>query len=219
MSVNSGETGDAAPLELIAAAYTARIREFGASHTGVLWGAEASQRARFAEFLHLPGHDAFTRGFTVNDLGCGYGAFFRFLEEAAPGAMRQYHGYDICPDMIAAAGARVTDPRARFRIGGAADTVCDYSFASGTFNLMADAAEDDWVTYVKRCLAALWDKSEHGLVFNMLDGSADIERQPWLYYSDRDDFTDFCVRGLSGYVECLQGPGETSYTLLVRRVA
>jgi len=217
MSVPLGGTGVVSPLGLIAAAYTAQFKQYGACHTGVLWAEESTQRSRFADFFHLLegiGPDA---GFSVNDLGCGYGAFFEFLDKAAPGTVRHYHGYDICPDMIATARARITDPRARFSLCDAASVSCDYSFASGTFNLMAEADADDWTAYVKHALLALWKKSRRGLAFNLLDAGAVSAPQPWLYYPCRQEYLDFCSARLSPDVEWLQAPGANYYTLLVRR--
>ena len=217
MSVTMGGTGIASPLGLIAAAYSAQFKEHGANHTGVLWHNESSHRRRFTEFLCLLEGEDPGAGFSVNDLGCGYGAFFEFLEQAAPGAVSHYHGYDICPDMIAAAQARISDPRARFSLSAAASVCCDYSFASGTFNLMAEADADDWTAYVKHALLALWESSARGLAFNLLDAGAVSTPLPWLYYTEREEFLDFCYRALSPHVEWLHAAGANDYTLLVRR--
>jgi len=72
--------------------------------------------------LEGTGHGA---GYSVNDLGCGYGALFEFFAEQVPGAVSHYHGYDICPDMIAVAQARISDPHARFSLSDAASVRCD----------------------------------------------------------------------------------------------
>lgn len=217
MSVLLGGAGDASPLGLIAAAYTAQFKQHGACHTGVLWDGQSGQRRRFTEFLTLlEGQDP-GAGFSVNDLGCGYGAFFEFLAEEAPGTVSRYHGYDICPELIAAARVRITNPRARFSLSDAASIRCDYSFASGTFNLMVDADADDWRAYVERALLALWEKSARGLDFNLLDADAVSAPQPWLYYTRGKEFLDFCHARLSPHVEILQAPGASDYTLLVRR--
>lgn len=219
MSVMMEGTGVASPLGLIAAAYSAQFKEHGTSHTGVLWGDEICQRHRFSDFLQLLEGDEPGAGFSVNDLGCGYGAFFEYLAEAVPGTLRHYYGYDICPELIGAAQARITDPRASFSLSDSASVRCDYSFASGTFNLMAEADADDWTAYVKHTLLALWEKSERGLAFNLLDADAISEPQPWLYHSDREEFLDFCHGALSPHVEYLHAPDVLGYTLLVRRAA
>lgn len=217
MSVTMGGTGVASPLWLIAAAYTAQFKEHGASHTGVLWHNESSHRRRFAEFLCLLEGENPGAGFSVNDLGCGYGALFEFLAGKAPGAVSRYYGYDICPDMIAAAQMRICDPRASFFVSDAASVRCEYSFASGTFNLMAEADADDWTAYVKHALLALWERSTRGLAFNLLDTGAVSAPQPWLYYTRREEFLDFCHSRLSPHVEWIHAPGAPDYTLLVRR--
>jgi SAM-dependent methyltransferase len=217
MSVSMERAGIASPLELIAAAYAAQLKEHGAGHAGVLWQNENDQRRRFIEFLCLLESQDQGASFSINDLGCGYGAFFEFLTSQASSAVSRYHGYDICPEMIAAAQKRISNPRACFSISDTAPIRCDFSFASGTFNMMGVAEADDWTAYVKSALLALWDKSEHGLAFNLLDADAVATPQPWLYYSRRDEFLDFCHTRMSTDVECRQAPDVPDYTLLVRR--
>jgi SAM-dependent methyltransferase len=217
MSITTGETGVASTLGLIAAAYSAQFKEYGACHTGVLWIDKSSQRRRFTEFLYLLEDKGPDAGFTVNDLGCGYGALFEFLADEMPGAVSDYHGYDICPDMIAAAQMRINDSRARFALADAADMCCDYSFASGTFNMMVEADTEIWTAYVKQTLLALWEKSARGLAFNLLDADAVSTLQPWLYYTRREEFLDFCCSCLSPHVEWYHASDAPDYTLLVRR--
>ena len=217
MPATMRETGVASTLGLIAAAYTAQFKEHGACHTGVLWLSESSHYRRFTEFLYLLDGEDLDAGFTVNDLGCGYGALFEFLAQEMPGAVSRYHGYDICPDMIAAARIYTADPRAHFSLSDSASIHCDYSFASGTFNMMADAGADDWGAYVKNALQTLWENSRCGLAFNLLDAEAVTAPQPWLYYTRREEYVDFCHSMLSPHVEWQHAPGAPDYTLLVRR--
>lgn len=217
MSVTTGETGVASTLGLIAAAYSAQFKEHGACHTGVLWIDKSSQRRRFTEFLYLLDDKDPDAGFTVNDLGCGYGALFEFLADEMPGAVSDYHGYDICPDMVTAAQMRISDSRARFALADAADMCCDYSFASGTFNMMAEADTEVWTAYVKQALLELWEKSARGLAFNLLGADAVPTPQPWLYYTSREEFLDFCCSSLSPHVEWYHACDAPDYTILVRR--
>jgi SAM-dependent methyltransferase len=217
MPATTGETGVASTLGLIAAAYTAQFKEHGACHTGVLWLSESSHYRRFTEFLCLLESEDPVSSFSVNDLGCGYGALFEFFAQEMPGAVSRYHGYDICPDMIAAAQSYITDPRANFCVSDSASVRCDYSFASGTFNMMAKAGADDWTAYVKHALLALWENSRRGLAFNLLDAEAVSAPEPWLYYTRREEFLDFCHSRLSPHVEWQHTSGAPDYTLLVRR--
>ena len=82
---------------------------------------------------------------------------------------------------------------------------------------MCEADTGDWTAYVKHALLALWEKSKRGLAFNLLDGDVISAPQPWLYHSDREEFLDFCHSSLLPHVECLQAPGASDYSLLVRR--
>jgi SAM-dependent methyltransferase len=178
MAVTLKRTGVTSQLGLVAAAYTAQFQEHGACHKGVLWDDVSGQRSRFNDFLYLLERDEPGRSFSVNDLGCGYGAFFEFLKQRVPGTLHNYRGYDICPELVADAQAHMTDPRASFFLLDVADVPCDYSFASGTFNLMIEADKGNWTAYVKHSLQELWKKSERGLAFNLLDEDAVFMHQP-----------------------------------------
>src|SRR4051812_17279184 len=81
--------------------YSSRLAQHGATARGVDWNEEASQRLRFKQLGKL-----FTRenAFSVNDLGCGYGAFFDFLNETYKSV--SYLGIDVSTDMIREAERR-----------------------------------------------------------------------------------------------------------------
>jgi len=55
--------------------YTARIRKFGATPLGVDWTCQPTQELRFVQLLTVCD---FASAFSLNDLGCGYGALLSF---------------------------------------------------------------------------------------------------------------------------------------------
>lgn len=212
-------TASVEPLSLVAAAYKAQLKEHGPSPNGVLWGALESQQSRFAMLIKVMAGDRRKSGISVNDLGCGYGAFFEFLDEQALLHDGCYHGYDICADMLAAAGSRICDPRANFTHRMIATHRADYSFASGTFNLKGTATDAEWAVYVKKSLLWLWEQSGAGLAFNLLDGTCTTDPKEWLYYPDPEEFYDFCRQNLSSSIERIDDPVRRDCTLLLRRKA
>lgn len=203
-------------LDGVARAYRHRLRRHGAEPTGVYWRDREGQWRRFQILSRVFAGDAGGEPLSVNDLGCGYGAFFDYLSEIP--AMRDgaYFGYDLCAEMIEAATARIHDLRATFVHGLLADREADYSFASGTYNLNGDADDGAWAIYVKASLTQLWSKSRKGLAFNMLD-RAKPGRQRGLYYADAGEFADFCARSLSPNVSLIDHDGLPDWTILIRR--
>jgi SAM-dependent methyltransferase len=193
--------------------YEAGLAEHGAAPAAVGWKDEAQQRLRFdklAELLDPPPEAPVS----VTDLGCGYGSLFDYLvERAVP--LARYTGYDISPEMLEAARARVRDERARFLLGSRPAGDSDYSFVSGTFNVKLDASEDEWEALVVDTIRDLAEHSRRGLALNALTTAVEW-RDPQLYYADADRLAGFCRTELGGEVTILRDYGLWEWTLLVR---
>ena len=205
------------PLDLVAAAYGIKFKEHGATPEGVMWSNGESQILRFELLVKIIESGHHEQGITVNDLGCGYGAFFKFLapREAMKGG--RYFGYEICEDMIVEAKRRIGDPRAAFSVSMTATQKADYSFASGTYNMKGAAPDGEWTRYVKESLRLIWEQSAKGLAFNLLDGRRQEKTDDWLYYPDPGDFLEFCRRDLSPDSELVDTSPLLECTILVRR--
>ena len=68
----------------IAQYYSDKLAEFGETPLGVDWNGEEGQKLRFAQLSKVIRPSAV---FSINDLGCGYGALRDFLAERhAPGS-------------------------------------------------------------------------------------------------------------------------------------
>src|SRR5687768_17110223 len=88
--------------------YTQHLKNFGDSPKGVGWKNDQAQDIRFIQLAKIIENKT---GFSVNDLGCGTGKFYKFLlaEKYTPAA---FNGYDILEEMIAAARVSLgTDPK------------------------------------------------------------------------------------------------------------
>jgi hypothetical protein len=99
-------------------------------------------------------------------VGCGLGDLFGFLE--ARGLTVRYEGYDVNPQMLAAARAKHAHPRARFALRDVVSSGLprrfDYVVASGTFNvrLRRHAA------YTLRALERMYAACRRAVAFNVL---------------------------------------------------
>ena len=210
-------TEASALLAPIAVIYHHRVKRYGADPKGVYWRHQFGQYLRFELLLGLIPKDRAARGgLVLNDLGCGYGAFFDVIRKRTFLRDGLYIGYDICETMVDMAGRRIRDPRARFVQSAVACFMADYSFVSGTYNMKLEADDDSWNAYVKESLRQLWSCSRSGLAFNMLDVSGKTE-DTGLYYADAGEFTEFCRREMSPDVTLVDNSPLDEWTVLVRR--
>lgn len=194
--------------------YTAKLVEHGATPRGVDWNGDASQTLRFEQLEKLisPGPH-----FSVNDIGCGYGAMFDFLKRRHLDV--DYAGVDISPDMIDAANRRFQDDtRATFAVGSQPQRIADYGFASGIFNVRLGRTDQEWQAYMAATLDIITQTSRRGFAFNCLTSYSDPERMRTdLYYASPTAIFDLCKRRYSRHVSLLHDYGLYEFTILVRK--
>src|SRR2546421_9667918 len=191
--------------------YSARFVEHGATARGVDWNGEESQKVRFRELLRIA---AGRRAFSLNDVGCGYGALVDFLEQELLDV--QYAGFDLSRPMIDHAQER--HPTRAFVLDVDALSVADYTVASGIFNVKLDTSDEEWTPYVLETVRMMSDRSRRGFAFNMLTSYSDAERcRPDLYYGDPAFFFDICKRSYARDVALLHDYALWEWTILVRK--
>jgi len=193
--------------------YSGKFGEHGASAHGVDWNSAESQELRFEQFTQLFRHE--TGRFSVNDLGCGYGAFAAFLERR--GLDASYTGYELSAAML---GHARESFRGRSSVGfrkGTTLSPADYSVASGVFNVKLAFSDDEWEAYVDGTIDDLAGASRKGFAFNMLTSYSDADRRrPDLYYGDPCTIFDTCERRYTRDVALLHDYGLWEFTVIVR---
>jgi hypothetical protein len=118
----------------------ARSRKFGATPLGVDWTCVPTQQMRFVQLLKLCD---FTSPFSLNDLGCGYGALLSGF------ASRRLS------DRLSRNRPFASDAQARRRLwrdrsgvsfphGHASPRLADSAVASGIFNVQLSQPRDVW---------------------------------------------------------------------------
>ena len=194
--------------------YTAKLMAHGPSAPGVDWNDEASQRTRFEQLARVI---SAPEPFSVNDLGCGYGALFAFLSERF--ADFTYSGVDISEAMIRAANSRFgAGLRSRFLVGAACPEPADYTFASGVFNVRLEVDTARWRTHVLEILDRISESSRRGFAFNCLTAYSDAGRmRPDLFYADPCALFDHCKRHYARNVALLHDYGLYEFTVIVRK--
>lgn len=194
--------------------YTERLAQFGQTPKGVDWNGEEGQKLRFNQLCKIVSS---TDHFSINDVGCGYGAFHDYLSSAY--LSFAYMGVDIAADMIKAASARnQANSRATFHLGSVPGEVADYGVASGVFNVRLSRSDSEWQSYVEATIDTLHETSSSGFAFNCLTSYSDQDKKrDYLYYANPCQLFDMCKRRYSRHVALIHDYGLYEFTILVRK--
>lgn len=175
-------------LKPIAELYSRNIRQYGAQSRAVGWSTEEGHKLRFDKLAYVL-HGA-RSGFTLNDLGCGYGAFYTYLVENGY-ELGAYFGYDISADMLEKARQNIDAANARFIHHFELTTEADFSVAGGTFNVKAGASQQSWQEHIVASLDMMHERSRIGYSFNLLTKYVDWE-EDGLFYGDPAFYFNYC---------------------------
>lgn len=199
----------------IADYYTEKVKAFGCTPHGVDWTCQATQEMRFVQLLKVCD---FSAPFSINDLGCGYGALAAFLHRRHGARAVDYLGIDLSGDMVRRARRRCRVPGAvRFVKGSAAPRTADYSVASGIFNVQLDTSDEDWDAFIRSTLRQLWTASRHGFAVNFVAAPMDgLAVTRGLYTTPPDRWADYCADHFGAHVQVIDGYGMREFSLLVR---
>jgi SAM-dependent methyltransferase len=202
-------------LNEVANYYSEKLAQHGETPRGVDWNGEESQTLRFEQLCKIV---TTPDAFSVNDLGCGYGALFDFLNIRYPAI--SYLGVDVSEDMIQAAKQRYQDnTQARFITSAEPNNLADYGVASGIFNVRLGRSDAEWRDYLEATLDVLNQTSRLGFAFNCLTSYSDEDKKrDYLYYADPCLLFDLCKRRYSRQVALLHDYGLYEFTILVRKL-
>ncbi|WP_287033894.1 class I SAM-dependent methyltransferase [Methylophilus sp.] len=198
----------------VAEYYTSKIIAHGDTPQGVDWNGKDGQILRFqqlAKLININGE------FSINDIGCGYGALYEYLLEQ--NFKFDYHGIDISEAMIQAAELRYKDQiKANFICASTPRKVADFGVASGIFNVRMENSDIEWLSYIEQTLDVLNNTSKVGFAFNCLSAYSDKDKmRDYLYYADPGSFFDLCKRKYSRHVSLIHDYGLYEFTILVRK--
>lgn len=198
----------------VAEYYSAKLAEHGETARGVDWNGEESQTTRFAQLCKII--DALGP-FSINDLGCGYGALYDYL--AKEHADFSYLGVDVSDGMVQAATQRYQgNAQARFIQASEPDQVADYGVASGILNVRMGRSDAEWLDYLEDTLGVLDRSSRLGFAFNCLTSYSDADKmRDYLYYADPCVLFDICKRRYARNVALLHDYKLYEFTILVRK--
>jgi SAM-dependent methyltransferase len=202
-------------LRSVEAYYTAKVVEYGPTARGADWNSEASQHLRFQQLLRVLENEQ--GPFSVNDMGCGYGALAAYLHSR--GATFHYHGFDLSSEMVRFARTHYGHlANCRFSHPPESLIPAHYTVASGIFNVKLTTDTEQWHAYMLDTIDHLAALSTRGFAFNVLTSYADPDRmRPDLYYADPCFLFDYCQRRYSRWVAVLHDYGLYEFTITVRK--
>jgi cytochrome P450 len=200
----------------ISSYYSQKIGQFGSTPRGVDWSCAATQNLRFVQLLRICD---FAAPFSLNDVGCGYGALVRFLAKRQPDAHIDYLGIDLAAAMVRRARRLHRNaPHTSFVVGAVSPRLADYSVASGIMNVKLDTPRDRWEAFVAATLRSMHHTSRHGFAVNFMAEGTTCKASPeQLYRTSPEVWSRYCESGLGCAVEILSSYGMREFTLLVRR--
>jgi SAM-dependent methyltransferase len=194
--------------------YDAKLAEHDATPAGVDWNGVESQELRFKTITQLCDTSV---PFTLNDLGCGYGALYEYLSRQA--LQFHYRGLDISEAMIIKALEKFKGRKNCVFTSKAGLDSADYTVASGIFNVKQDCEDAAWLTYILSTLDAMDQASKIGFSFNCLTSYSDAEyMRDFLYYADPCFLFDYCKKRYSRNVALLHDYNLYEFTLIVRKI-
>lgn len=193
--------------------YSDKIIEYGATSKGVDWNSTESQELRFKQLLKLCPEET---KFSINDLGCGYGYMYEYMQNQKFDF--EYFGFDLSDEMVTKAKKLYSNNENCNFFVNDTPTTHDYTIASGIFNVKIKTTTIEWEKYVLDTLNILNSSSKKGFSFNILTKYSDKEfRRDDLYYADPCFYFDFCKKNFSKNVALLHDYDLYEFTILVKK--
>lgn len=200
----------------VASYYTEKIEKYGATPLGVDWSCQPTQELRFIQLLKLCVESAPV--FSLNDVGCGYGALLAFMARRHRRWNVDYLGIDISESMIHAASKKWPPrPGRHFAVAHSSPRIADYSVLSGAFNVKLDITTPEWELFIQKALRGLQQTSRKGFAVNFLASCPGKDHlPPQLYYAQPCRWAEYCKAEFNATVTVLQDYGLREFTLLVK---
>lgn len=196
--------------------YSRKVRRYGTTPLGVDWQCVPTQQLRFIQLMKLcDGYD----GFSLDDLGCGYGGLLAYVLERHSDVEIDYLGIDLSPAMVGRATRLWRHrPNTRFVVGHKSPRMADFCIASGIFNVKEDHPVALWERFITETLALMAASTRLGFAFNLKYPLTFVDnRARQLYQSLPRQWIKYCERRLDLRVTLIQDYGLGEYTLLAHR--
>ena len=199
-------------LEQIKSYFGKRIEQHGASPRGVDWNSDESQNIRFDQLLKIVELHLFRSLIMAAVMARWQITWNKKVFRRITMASIFWRAVEI---------ARQTHsgkPHCAFFTDTDQLPLCDYSVASGMFNVRCEQSFKSWTKYVVNSLHRFNDLSRKGFASNFLTKYSDVDKmRADLYYADPLFLFDYCKRNFSKNVSLLHDYGLYDFTILVRK--
>lgn len=199
-------------LEKIEYLYTSSLTAHGCQSKAVGWKTRESQELRFEKLTRLILDRS--KSITINDYGCGYGAFLEYLTRSGI-EVSEYNGYDLSDEMLSVAKQHLSWFEGRLNVIRSSEisTMANYTFVSGTFNVRFKATNTEWRRFIEEKLIQINKYSTEGFAFNLLSTYVDW-KESHLYYGDPCFWFEFVKSRLARKVDLLHSYPLYEWTLV-----
>jgi len=193
--------------------YSKKIDQYGIQPQGVDWNGIEGQLKRFDILLNVVRDSS---DFSINDLGCGYGALLHHMIKSYDNF--HYAGYDVSHEMIKEAIRNQNNHLSAEFFTSSTMKESDYTVASGIFNVRGNRNDREWKDYLYDTLNQMDKASRKGFSFNCLTSYSDKEKmRDYLYYADPLELFNFCKRNYSRNVALFHDYDLYEFTLIIRK--
>ena len=202
-------------LDAIATSYSERVEEHGTTALAAGWRDTETQFLRFDQLFKII--DQNDDGFSLSDLGCGYGALLDCMPEKLKNRLQAYHGYDISPKMVEAAREKFSAHESyQFHNSAELEEKTDYVVASGIFNHHFDAEPDAWKDHILKTLEHMYANALKGVAFNIMTTYVDFQ-EGYIYYSDPAEMLKDCLDRFGKHVKLAHDYPLYEFTVLITK--
>ena len=148
--------------------YNKRFDIYNNTPKGVFWNSKLSQDLRLNIILDKILNISKNNGFSLADIGCGYGRLYEIIKERNLDQKIQYYGFDINHNLINFCKNNKNFENVRFAINTFPYKSTDYIIMSGTYNLTPTNNIFLWEDYMVRNLKNNWKLVKKAMIFNCL---------------------------------------------------
>lgn len=189
----------------------------GATPKGVDWPRDEDALRRHQVMVELVQSLPKKSGREWLDVGCGYGAFYAWLEAQGQAANLHYQGVDLIEEMIVA--ARALHPHASFDIrdllaNPLPEKTVDVAVLNGVLTERRGIPHTAMVEYAKELLSAVFKTVREGMVFNVMSTHVDWQREDLFHWS-MDEAVAFLSAHCSRHVVVRADYGLYEYSVYV----
>jgi SAM-dependent methyltransferase len=171
----------------IAQKYNRRFTKLGAVPEASLWFSRERQLARFKLIADVVAQKRPPANFSINDIGCGYGAFLPYLFQRFPDEDFKYTGFEIAEKPLNYCIKTYQTSNVVFKMGSSPKSHSDFSVMSGTYNYAPVLSPKVWQAYLFKNLSQIWSYCRCGIIFNLSVASeAKITSQNISYFSQKN---------------------------------